>query len=249
MAMLESNLLFVRPAGIEKLRRLLAFLILALVKILSTILFRCRYRWLNPVPDYPWKDIRLVVFLNHTSLYEPIYLQILPFSYLWYLTDHFNVPGADITLKRPIVGTFWKLMIPNIASISRKKDATWGNYLASIKEDDVVMIAPEGRMKRLNGLDKYGKPMTVRGGVADIIETMHTGKMLLAFSGGLHHVQAPGQHFPRFFRTIYMNMSYLDIEEYKKSFPANARERKILMVKDLQRRLETDCPDIENQKV
>ncbi len=224
------------------MRRLLAFLILASVKTLSWIFYRGRFKWLDPVPEHPWKDIRLMVFLNHTSLYEPLFSQIIPYSYLWHLAGHFNIPGADVTLDRPLVGTFWKLMVPNIASISRKKDSTWENYLDSIQPDSVVMIAPEGRMKRPNGLDRFGKPMTVRGGVADIIESIDDGHMVLCLSGGLHHVQAPGQHFPKLFQKIEMNFSYINIKDYKAQFPQNPRERKIKIVQDLQLRLERDCP-------
>lgn len=230
------------------MRRIIGFLILSTVKIISTIFYRCNSTWITPVPEDHWKHIRLMVFLNHTSLYEPLFVQILPFSYLWHLAGHFNIPGADITLERPIVGTFWKLMVPNIASITRKKDASWENYLSSIKHDDVVMIAPEGRMKRPNGLDKFGKPMSVRGGIADIIEEMESGVMLLCFSGGLHHVQVPGQTLPRLFKTINMNLAYIDIETYKKGFSKNSRERKINIVKDLQRRLESDCPKVTLNK-
>lgn len=224
------------------MRRLIAFLILSFVKTTSWIFYRARSSWLDPVPDNPWKDIRLMVFLNHTSLYEPLFAQLVPFRYLWHLAGHFNIPGADITLDRPLVGRFWKLMVPNIASITRKKDATWESYLDSIKPDDVVMITPEGRMKRPNGLDKYGKPMTVRGGVADIIMSMEGGAMILCLSGGLHQVQSPGQLFPRPFKTIRMNFSYIDIERYKANFPEGAREKKLAIVQDLQRRLENDCP-------
>lgn len=183
-----------------------------------------------------------MVFLNHTSLYEPLFIQVLPYRYLWYLAGHFNIPGADVTLKRPIVGTFWKLMVPNIASISRKMDTTWETYLESIKKTDVVMIAPEGRMKRPNGLDKFGKRMTVRAGIADIIESMEDGVMLLCLSGGLHHVQSPGEHYPKLFKTISMNLVRLDIKEYKSQFTGSSRERKLSMIHDLQRRLENDCP-------
>jgi hypothetical protein len=228
------------------MRRFLAFIILVSVKIFSLLLYRGKFVWLTPIPKDPWgKDIRLMVFLNHTSLYEPLFSQIVPIRYLWHLAGHFNIPGADITLTRPIVGAFWKLMIPNISAISRKKDSTWDNYLSSISPDDVVMIAPEGRMKRPNGLDKFGNPMTVRGGVADIIMRMDEGKVLLCLSGGLHHVQAPGQHFPRLFRTIRMNFSLLDLKTYKETFPEDPRERKMAIVRDLQKRLETDCPQYE----
>ena len=224
------------------MRRLLGFIILSGVKIFSWCFYRCRYQWLTPLPENHWKKIRLMVLLNHTSLYEPLFLQILPFSFLWHLAGHFNIPGADITLNRPIVGTFWKLMVPNIASISRKKDETWENYLKSIKHDDVVMIAPEGRMKRPNGLDKVGRPMTVRAGIGDIIDSIEDGGMVLCHSGGLHHVQRPGQQFPKLFKTIRMNLSYIDLKDYKAQFTGGPRERKFHIVQDLQKKLLNDGP-------
>lgn len=224
------------------MRRILAFFGLILVKYFSLIFYRGKYHWLTTHPEYPWDDIRLMVLLNHTSLYEPLFAQILPVKYLWRVAGHYTIPAADVTLDRPIVGTFWKLLIPNIVPISRKKDDTWENYLASIKPTDVVMILPEGRMKRPNGFDKFGNPMTVRGGVADIINRMEEGKMLLCFSGGLHHVQAPGQFFPHLFKSISMNLAYIDIQEYKSRFSPYPRERKMQMIRDLQERLLTDCP-------
>lgn len=224
------------------MRRLLGFLILSTVKTISMIFYRGTFTWIPPVEGNPWKDIRLMVFLNHTSLYEPLFVQVLPYTYLWHLAGHFNIPGADITLNRPIVGTFWKLMVPNIASISRKRDSTWETYLDSIKPTDVVMIAPEGRMKRPNGLDKFGKRMTVKPGIADIIESIDDGVMVLCLSGGLHHVQAPGQHVPNLFKKISMNLVRLNIKEYKAQFTGSDRERKLAMIHDLQKRLESDCP-------
>lgn len=227
------------------MRRLFAFLVLVAVKTVSTALYQCRVKWLNHPPANPWtKDIRLMVFLNHTSLYEPIFLQIIPYRYLWHLSANANVPAADITLQRPIVGLFWKLMIPNIVPVTRRSDSSWANYVDSILKTDIVLIAPEGRMKRPNGLDKYGKKMTVRGGVADIIMSMKEGKMLLCFSGGLHHVQAPGQTVPKFFKDISMNITFVDIKEYKAQFPTDFREQKLAIVQDLQKRLENDCPSM-----
>lgn len=227
------------------MRHLIAFLILAGVKTFTHLFFKARFTWLGDHPENPWEKTRLIALLNHTSLFEPLYIRAWSYKYIWNLIPRMTVPGADITLNRPIVGKFWKLMLPNIASVSRKKDATWSRYLASIKDDSVIMIAPEGRMKRPNGLDKYGKPMTIKGGIADIIEELDSGGMVLCVSGGLHHIQRPGQHFPKLFKKIAMNLIYIDIKEYKASFSANPRERKIAMVADLQRRLESSCPHIE----
>ena len=84
--------------------------------------------------------------------------------------------------------------------------------------------------------------MTVRGGVADIIMSMNEGYMVLCLSGGLHHVQAPGQFFPRIFKKIEMNLSLINIKDYKAQFPESTREMKMAIVADLQKRLENDCP-------
>lgn len=224
------------------MQRIIAFLILASVKTFAHVFYRGNFKWLGDIPNNPWKNVRLFVFMNHTSLFEPLFVRVFPYSYIWELAEHMNVPGADITLNRPIVGRFWKLMMPNIASVTRRKDSSWDQYLQSIKPDSIIMIAAEGRMKRPNGLDKSGRPMTVRGGAADIIEGIHDGKMVLCLSGGLHHIQSPGQFVPKIFKEISMNLVYMDIEEYKKSFPENSRERKLAIVQDLQKHLDNNCP-------
>jgi hypothetical protein len=213
------------------------------VKILSHFFFRGKFNWITPAPNKPWSHAKLMVFLNHTSLYEPLFIQHLSFSFLWQLVGRVNVPGADITLNRPIVGRFWKMMLPNISSVTRKKDDSWINYLNSIKPDSMILIAPEGRMKRPGGLDKFGKSMNVKGGVADILENLNDGAMILCISGGLHHIQSPGQIFPRLFKTIHMNLAYIDIKEYKEKFQSlSPRERKMKITQDLQVHLEKNCP-------
>ncbi len=224
------------------MRHIFAFLILSMVKFFSHIFYRREFNWIGTTPDDPWNKARIFVLLNHTSLYEPLFLQGLTFPFLWKLTRRLSVPGADTTLNRPIVGLFWKLMMPNISAVSRKSDNTWSSYLESIKENSIVMIAPEGRMKRPNGLDKFGKPMTVKPGIADIILAMPEGGMVLCLSGGLHHIQKPGEHFPRLFKTIRMNLIYLDLKEYRAKFSGTPLENKLMITKDLQRYLETSCP-------
>ena len=59
-------------------------------------------------------------------------------------------------------------MLWGIKGISRKNDHTWKQPLATMRPDTMVVIMPEGRMMRAYGLYKDGRPMTVRGGIADI---------------------------------------------------------------------------------
>lgn len=224
------------------MRRICAFLILSTVKILSHLFYQGEFKYLTPAPDF--RQIRMLVFLNHTSLYEPLFVAALPFSFLWAIAGHISLPGADSTLDRPIVGFFWKLMIPRITTITRKRDETWTNYLESIDPlNDIVFIAPEGRMKRPNGLDKDGKPMSVRAGVVEVLEKMNQGHILFCLSGGLHHVQAPGQRFPKVFKKIKANVDFMEIKKYKNQFASlSDKERTSAIINDLQSRIEKDCP-------
>lgn len=224
------------------MKHFFAFLVLAAVKTLSHIFYRQEFKWITDKPENAWDKTRIFVLLNHTSLYEPLFIQGWSYSFLWKMTNNLSVPGADVTLKRPIVGFFWKLMMPNISAVSRKSDNTWKSYLDSIHEKSIVLIAPEGRMKRPNGLDKFGKPMSVKPGIADIILEIPEGGLVLCLSGGLHHIQKPGQHFPRLFKTLRMNFVYLDLKEYRARFTGSSLEQKLAITKDLQKYLETSCP-------
>jgi hypothetical protein len=225
------------------MRRFFAFIILCLVKFFSHSFYRARYKWLTPKVKNPFKDVHLLIFLNHTSLYEPLFIQVLDISFLWRMSGHMSLPGADVTLNRPLVGLFWKLMIPNITTITRKRDDTWTNYLESINHEDVVFIAPEGRMKRPTGLDKFGQPMTVRGGISDIIGKLNQGTMLICYSGGLHHVQAPGQTLPSLFKTIDMNLELISIADYRRQFHnLSSYAKKKAIIFDLEQRLIKHCP-------
>ena len=75
-------------------------------------------------------------------------------------------------------------------------------------------------MKRANGLDSNGNPMTVRGGIADILQAVQSGRMLLAYSGGLHHVQIPDHAMVRLFQTVRMRIENLEVADYIKEMMA-----------------------------
>jgi len=94
------------------------------------------------------------------------------------------------------------------------------------------------------GLDASGKPMTVRGGIADILESLGSGRMLLAYSGGLHHVQVPGERFPRLWKTIRMRLELVDIAAYRADLlrEAGPAGLKRAVIADLERRRDLNCP-------
>ncbi|HVT45497.1 MAG TPA: hypothetical protein VMT00_14045 [Thermoanaerobaculia bacterium] len=229
------------------MRSYIVFSMLLLIKLVSRIFYRHDLRFIGaPVPR-PWHDIRLVVFLNHTSLYEPIFTGRVPNHFLWRIARHGVVPAADKTIGRPIVGRFFRFVAHKVVSITRQRDDTWFEVLRKIDPDSMIIILPEGRMMRANGLDKHGQPMTVRGGVADIIDGVREGRMLIAYSGGLHHVQIPGEHVPRIFRTVRVRLEVIDIAAYRAGLLRERTEEtfKRAVKEDLERRRDFHCPPLK----
>lgn len=227
------------------MRSYIVFMVLFLVKVFARIFYRLEWKFIGDVPPEPWRRHRLVAILNHTSLYEALFAGICPNHFLWRLARHGVVPIAKKTSDRALVGRFYNLVAARVVSITRERDETWSQVLQQIDPDAMVLILPEGRMKRANGLDADGKPMTVRGGIADIIETMGEGRMLLAYSGGLHHVQVPGQTFPKLFKPVRMNLEVVDIVSYRNARMEEGggpRGFRRAVATDLERRRDLHCP-------
>ncbi|MFQ5527386.1 MAG: 1-acyl-sn-glycerol-3-phosphate acyltransferase [Thermoanaerobaculia bacterium] len=189
--------------------------VLRLLKLWSRLFYRFEFDWMTEVPEPPWEDLRIVTVMNHTSLYEWLFTGDLPDHFLKRIATRGHVPVADKTISRPFLGIFLRLLAPHMISITREPDHTWQTVIDRLEPDSMVIIFPEGRMKRANGLDKHGRPMSARGGIADVLKAVPSGRMLIAYSGGLHHVQAPGQILPRLFKTIRMAFEFVDIEEYR----------------------------------
>ena len=195
-------------------QRIANFLALASIKLFALTFYKVDNKWLHNHEEDPWADMSMLVLLNHTSLFEPLLLGAAPWRLIWRISGRIIAPGADVTLDRPIAGKLLKYVAPKMMPISRKRDDTWDNFLNAIEPESVVIIAPEGRMKRVDGLDKNGNPMSVRGGIADILEMLPGGKMVIVYSGGLHHIQVPGQGLPKLFKRIRVQCEKLDIKEY-----------------------------------
>jgi hypothetical protein len=232
------------------LRSAVVATMLTWLKFVSKVFYRFDFSFIGPTPPDPWANIRLVIFLNHTSLFEPIFLGVVPNSFIWRLAAHGVVPAADKTTGRPLVGMVFKFVAHHVIAITRQRDDTWFQVLQKIDPDSMVVIAPEGRMKRANGLDVNGKPMTVRGGVADILHAVKSGRMLIAYSGGLHHVQIPGQ-WPRPFKTCALRVENLEIADYIAEMIARGGEAdfKKTVMKDLDARRDQFAPEDAARKV
>lgn len=230
------------------MRRIFNFLILFVIWVGTRVFYRFDFRWIEPVPEHPWGAYKVLCILNHTSLFEWLYCGGVPLSLLWRISGHAMVPIADKTVNRPIVGRFFKLLAPHMLPITRQADRTWKAVLERVNEDVMIIILPEGRMKRADGLDRHGNPMTVRGGIADILAAIPEGKMLIAYSGGLHHVQVPGQHLPRPFKTLRMNLEEIDIGSYRAHLNHldDPQEFKSLVKVDLADRRDRHCPVVED---
>jgi hypothetical protein len=229
------------------MKSLVSFFTLMTLKIFAKIFYRFEIGWPHD-GKIVWRDVRMIVFLNHTSLMEVLYIGFLPVSFLRMLSKRMVLPVATKTLDRPLLGFLFKIFNPGMTPITRKRDDSWQQFLESIHDESIIMIAAEGRMKRKTGLDMYGKKMTVKPGVVDILGTLNKGQMIFAYSGGLHHVQVPGEGLAKVFKTIKMNLEVFDIPTYKNSFPAHPGSQtwKVQVLDDMQHRLETKPPLIEN---
>jgi hypothetical protein len=228
-----------------RLSRITNFITLASIKLFAMCFYRANNVWLHDYEGDPWKGVRLIALLNHTSLFEPLYLAAAPWSMLWRIAGRIIAPGADVTLDRPIAGWLLKFIAPKMVPISRERDETWDNFLATVEPDSVVIITPEGRMKRANGLDKNGQPMSVRGGVADILEMLPYEEMVLAYSGGLHHVQVPGQGLPKLFKRIEIRCERLNIQEYVQAMKSDPNVPfKKAVVQDMEARMARNIPTV-----
>jgi 1-acyl-sn-glycerol-3-phosphate acyltransferase len=226
------------------MRAFLVFILLLFIHWSSRILFRLNRTWVDgEEPKDWWKGVRVLAVLNHTSLYEPLLVGFAPAGLLWDLASHGVLPVAEKTMKRPI-GRFFNNLVRHVVVVTRQRDHTWERVLNHVDTRSLVMLLPEGRMKRRNGLDQYGRPMTVRGGIADILSVLPGGKMLLVYSGGLHHIQAPGDRLPRLLKPINTCMEIVDIAEYCDRLRSEAGEEgfKVAMIKDLEKRRDANCP-------
>lgn len=228
------------------MRRFISASIIFSMKTLSTVFYRCEVSWVKEGKENTkinWGDVRLVVFINHTSLYEILYLAAFPFGFLWKCSKHVLLPGADKTMNRRLTGRFFKYLTPNTVSITRKKDDTWEAFLDQIDENTITAIFPEGRMMRPNGLDLNGQPMSIRGGISDILHKINDGQMLIAYMGGMHHVQVPGQKIPNLFKRIKIRYEVQNITEYKKQFDlSDLKKFKHDLMADLESRKAKHCP-------
>lgn len=231
------------------LRSVFVFSLLIFLKYLSKVFYRHDFGWIGPTPPDPWADLRLVAFLNHTSLFEPVFLGGVPNRFIWRLAAHGVIPAADKTTGRPLVGMIFKFVAHHVIAITRERDHTWFALLQKIDPNSMVVIAPEGRMKRATGLDVNGNPMTVRGGISDILLAIKNGRMLLAYSGGLHHVQVPGR-IPNVFKTVRMRIENLDIAGYIEEMMARGGPDmfKKTVMKDLDVRRDQYAPEEEKFK-
>ena len=229
------------------MRSRLIYLFLLSLKAFARLFYKHDVAWISTTTgDDPWQPFRVIVVLNHTSLLEWLFAGSVPNRLLRRIAYNAVVPVADKTLDRPLVGRFFRILTPNCVRITREADHTWQRVLEEIDEDSMLIIFPEGRMKRANGLDKDGRPMTVRGGIADILRAHEDGPLLIAYSGGMHHIQIPGR-LPRTFRTVRLRLEGTEIEAYRRTIGEDLPpvQFKRAVRADLQRRRDIHCPPLE----
>ncbi len=231
------------------MRAYIIFVLLLAIKVVSRIFWKVRLEWIEETED-PWSDLRVLALLNHTSLFEPVLIAAASNRLVWQIAAHGVVPVADKTLKRPLVGLFFRLIGRHVVSVTRERDETWAAVLERIEDPKaLIVILPEGRMKRRTGLDLQGNPMTIRGGIADILASVPEGRLFIAYSEGLHHIHAPEDRFPRLFQRVWLGAEVLDIPTYRQDLldRHGADSFKGSVIEDLTRRRDLYCDRVQRE--
>ncbi len=229
------------------MRSILVYLLLTTIKWLSRFFWRFRGEWIGVPPDGDWSKVKVLMILNHTSLYEPILTGFAPDALLWRFARHGVLPVAEKTMQRRI-GLFFRFLARHVVEVTRQRDHTWEEVLDRVGPEAIIMILPEGRMMRKDGLDSSGREMTIRGGIADILEDVDDGLMAIVYSGGLHHIQAPGELVPRPARQVRARIELVDIPAYRIDLGGaeDMTRFRRAVVDDLTRRRDALCPVREN---
>lgn len=225
------------------MRSILVFLLLLGVRASARLFYRLREDWMPTKPVDMADNTRMVAILNHTSLYEPLIAGYASTKLLWRFSRHGVLPVAEKTMRRR-VGLFFRFLVRHTVTVTRQRDSTWEDVLHRIDDRALVIILPEGRMKRRTGLDSKGREMTVRSGIADILDAMPDGRIVMVYSGGLHHIQAPGELLPRPFKSILCRFEMIDIAPYKVDLAARYPELsfRTAVVRDFTERRDAYCP-------
>jgi hypothetical protein len=225
------------------IKAVITFALLIAVNTAARVFFKLKNEWITPEPENYALNTRIIAILNHTSLYEPLIAGFAPYNLLWKFARHGLLPVAEKTMKRGI-GLFFRLLVRHPIVVTRQRDKTWYNVLNKVDSKAITIILPEGRMKRADGLDSEGREMTIRGGIADILDVLPDGRMLMVYSGGLHHIQVPGELLATPFKTVRVRMEMIDIPTYKEDLKRDYPDLKFrgAVIADLTRRRDEYCP-------
>lgn len=228
------------------IRSILVFVVLMGLHLFTRVFYRLREEWIGEFAPRDWTDLRVICILNHTSLAEVLLAGYADAPLLWQFARHGVLPVAEKTMKRKI-GVFFGMLSRHVVVVTRQRDQSWDDVLNKVDTRSLVIILPEGRMKRRNLLDSSGRPLTIRAGIADILEALPSGRMLLLYNGGFHHIQIPGEGRPKMLKPIRVRFELVDIDRYKQEIteqsPAETFQRAV--IQDLTRRRDTLCPTAE----
>ena len=92
----------------------LVYGLLRSVKTLSRCFYRFDISWIGESLGQSWDNIRLVAFLNHTSLFEPVFVGWFPNKFLKRIASNGLMPVADKALQRPVMGNFFNRVAGNV---------------------------------------------------------------------------------------------------------------------------------------
>lgn len=221
----------------------LTYLILLACKVASRTFWRTHVEWVGEVPEDPWEDVRLIAILHHTSLAEGVYLSVVPDRVLRRMAREGVAPIAERTMARPWGRRVFRILVAHPVPVTRRRDRSWDRVLQELRDPHTLLaLCPEGRMMRPDGRDKAGEPMTIRPGIADVLRALGRGRMILAYSGGLHHVFPPGARLPKVFQPMKLRIESIDIARYLADRAREPGRFVEAVIRDLTRRRDLHTP-------
>ncbi len=108
----------------KKFRRTFVFLVLASLKTLGHLFYTFSISY-DKQHTIDWRKIKLIAFINHTSLFDLLLVCVFPYSFLWEAAERTMTPIAEKPSKGPLSVLFLKTSMQS-NFLSAKKETPVG---------------------------------------------------------------------------------------------------------------------------
>lgn len=181
--------------------------------ILVKILYRCSWTWIGKNSDRGFQDMKALFLMNHTSYADHMIFVLVPINVIYKMFWNARIAVAQHQVKN--FKGLLQYLENNIVPLSRQRDDSWNNYLSNANAKSIFVMYPEGTRMSPEGLDKNGKKVRVKGGVADILELLPDGDIVILYLDGFYEILGAGMKFPKLFKKVRVTAEVVDIAALK----------------------------------